>query len=317
MAEELHRALEGLGLLESEAQAYLILVRNGAMPASAIASALGGARSSVYPILNALVEKGLADAGAGYASRFSAVPPEQAIPFLIAREREALAKREQLAKGLVERLSGLAERSETGVEEFIQVIRSPRAVGERFERLELEAERSLEVFVKAPVLNRSGNPVQEKILRRGVVIRSLYERAILEVPEIKPYLANWISQGEEARVYEGDLPHKLAIFDRQTVLVHLTMPGDQMRTLFIRHAELAMSLGMLFDSLWEKSGPWSVSTAKMASSPTPGQSRPASEPARSEPSKDSPRANSRASGKGRSQLSSSKQQAASKKGKNK
>lgn len=225
------------------------------MAASAMASAVGGARSSIYPILNSLVEKGLADAGAGYASRFAAVPPEQALPFLIAREREALAQREQLARGLVERLSSLAERSEPGVEELIQVIRSPRAVGERFERLELEAERSLEVFVKAPVLNRSGNPVQEKILRRGVVIRSLYERAILDVPEIRPYLASWISQGEEARVYEGELPHKLAIFDRQTVLVHLTMPGDQMRTLFIRHAELAMSLGMLFDSLWEKSGP--------------------------------------------------------------
>ena len=265
MADELERALEGLGLLESEAQVYLTLVRNGAMSASAIASAVGGARSSVYPTLNSLVEKGLADAGAGYGSRFAAVPPEQALPFLMAREREALAQREQLARSLVERLSSLTERSEPGVEELIQVIRSPRAVGERFERLELEAERSLEVFVKAPVLNRSGNPVQEKILRRGVVIRSLYERAILDVPEIKPYLASWISQGEEARVYEGELPHKLAIFDRQTVLVHLTMPGDQMRTLFIRHAELAMSLGMLFDSLWEKSGPLLSAGAKDAS----------------------------------------------------
>lgn len=255
MADELERSLQELGMLESEAQVYLTLVRNGAMSASAIASAVGGARSSIYPTLNSLVEKGLADAGAGYGSRFSAVPPEQALPFLMAREREELLHREQLARSLVERLSSLAERSDTIAEELIQVIRSPRAVGERFERLELEAERSLEVFVKAPVLNRSGNPVQEKILRRGVVIRSLYERAILEVPEIKPYLAGWISQGEEARVYDGELPHKLAIFDRQTVLVHLTMSGDQARTLYIRHAELAMSLGMLFDSLWEQSSP--------------------------------------------------------------
>lgn len=130
--------------------------------------------------------------------------------------------------------------------------------------------------------------MQEKVLRRGVVICSLYERAILDVPEIRPYLAGWISQGEEARVYEGELPHKLAIFDRQTVLVHLTMPGDQIRTLFIRHAELAMSLGMLFDSLWEKSGPLlspggkggaaasNLSTMKLTK---PAKNAPASKPA--------------------------------------
>jgi hypothetical protein len=29
------------------------------------------------------------------------------------------------------------------------------------------------------------------------------------------------------------------------------MPGEQMRMLFVRHVELAASLGMLFDSLWE------------------------------------------------------------------
>jgi len=275
MSEDFQQDLQGLGLLESEAQVYLTLVRNGSMSASAIASAVGAARSSVYPTLNSLLERGWVEAGAGYGSRFSAVPPEQALSSFVSREKESLVHREKLARRLIERLSSVVEPGEPGIEEFIQVIRNPRAVGERFERLELEAERTIEVFVKAPVLNRSGNPVQEKVLRRGVSIRSLYERAIIDVPEVKPYLSQWLTQGEEARIYEGELPHKLAIFDRQTVLVHLTMPGDQMRTLFIRHPELALSLGMLFDSLWNDSTPLTSSvgspTPKTSSAPKNGQ----------------------------------------------
>jgi len=57
------------------------------------------------------------------------------------------------------------------------------------------------------------------------------------------------------RIYDGKLPHKLAIFDRKRALVHLTMPGDQMRTLYIDHLELAVSLGIAFDALWEHSEP--------------------------------------------------------------
>jgi hypothetical protein len=150
----------------------------------------------------------------------------------------------------------MVEPAETVPQELIQVIRSARGVAERFERLQLEAERQIEVFTKAPLFMSPGNPTQRKAQRRGVRYRGLYERAVLDSPGIKPYLSEWVSQGEEARIYGGELPHKLAIFDRERVLVHLSMPGNQMRTLFIRHPELAMSLGMLFDSLWARSKPF-------------------------------------------------------------
>ena len=124
-------------------------------------------------------------------------------------------------------------------------------------------------------------------------MRGLYERGILDVPEVKPYLSSWLAQGEEARVYDGELPHKLAIFDRQTVLVHLTMSGDQARTLFIRHAELAMSLGMLFDSLWEQSSPLlPASAAGKAGAHTAGPKRPMALPKASAKATHSPRRSS-------------------------
>src|SRR6266496_1959779 len=51
-------------------------------------------------------------------------------------------------------------------------------------------------------------------------------------------------------------------FDRQSVLMPLVAPSGQGGTLFIRHPQVAMSLGMLFDSFWERGKPFPASCAK-------------------------------------------------------
>ena len=93
------------------------------------------------------------------------------------------------------------------------MLRSARAVADRFERLELEAERQIDIWTKPPFFSRNGNP---SIKRRCVAAwkaRSLHEKAALDDPAIKPFISGWLAAGEEARIYDGELPHKLAIFD--------------------------------------------------------------------------------------------------------
>jgi hypothetical protein len=51
------------------------------------------------------------------------------------------------------------------------------------------------------------------------------------------------------------LPHKLAIFDNEVVVMPLPLPGEQMRTLLIRHTQLAKSLGLAFQFLWNQAEP--------------------------------------------------------------
>jgi sugar-specific transcriptional regulator TrmB len=255
MRDDFPIALQGLGLLPAEAHVYLALVRNGALSGTAVARATGYPRSSVYLTLNSLLHKGLIEGGPEHGSRFSVVPPDKALFSLVVQEKEAIAKREKIAAELGRRLSSLLGPAETAPDKLVQVIRNPRGVAERYERLQLQAKRSNEVFVKAPFFVSPGNPVQERASRRGVRVRAIYERAVLEADAVKPYLTRWVAQGEEVRIYDGKLPHKLAIFDRKRALVHLTMPGDQMRTLYIDHPQLAVSLGIAFDSLWERSKP--------------------------------------------------------------
>jgi len=255
MAEDFQTELQELGLLPAEAQVYLALARNGALRGSSIATVTGFPRSSVYLTLNSLIDKGLIEGGAGNGSRFSVVPPEQALPSLVAYERELIIQRESLASRLGERIAALAEPTETAPEELVQVIRSPRAVAERFDRLQLEAKQQIDVFTKPPYFARAGNPVEEKALKRGVKVRSLYEKAALEDPAVKAYFATWIAAGEEARIFDGELPHKLAIFDSQAALVPLILPGEQMRALLIRHPQVAQSLSLAFQFVWDRAEP--------------------------------------------------------------
>lgn len=255
--------LEKLGLSTPEARIYLALLDNGGpQGASTLTARTAVSRSNVYLTLTALADMGLVEEEAGFSRRFSAVPPDRALPSLVARKNDELLKCQRIAGDLVKQLQcAVNPAGNNGEAELIQVLRDPRVIAERFERLELEAERRIEVFCKAPVFVRQGNPTQAKAMRKGVHYRGLYEQAIVDAPEVKPYLSEWIASGEDARIHEGELPHKLAIFDGQTILMPLVTPSGQGRTLSIRNPQLAMSLGMLFDFLWEKGKPLSAPTA--------------------------------------------------------
>jgi sugar-specific transcriptional regulator TrmB len=255
MKETLAEELTQLGLTPTEAQVYLALVQNGPMGASAIAAATGLARTAVYPTLGALVDKGLAEAGEGYGSRFSPVPAEKALPQLLAADKAALLHRERLTTEVIELVSLLEEQPETVPDELLQVLRGPRALTERFERLQLEAEHSIDCFVKGPFLVDPNNPTQEKAQRRGVRYKGLYESRLLEDPPTKARVLKWMATGEEARVYHGEIPQKLVIFDSRVVLMPIVRSGDALRTVVIRHQELAQTLSLAFQYLWEKAEP--------------------------------------------------------------
>src|SRR5688572_593777 len=112
MKETLAEELTQLGLTATEAQVYLALVQNGPMGASAIAAATGLARTAVYPTLGALVDKGLAEAGEGYGSRFSPVPADKALPQLLAADKAALLNRERVTAEVIELFSLLGDHAE-------------------------------------------------------------------------------------------------------------------------------------------------------------------------------------------------------------
>ena len=258
-------SLEALGLSESESKVYLCLLGHSWLGAPAVAEVTQIPRSSVYLVLRSLIDMGLVEGGAGYGSRFRALPPRQGVTTLLERDREELQAREEVAEGLLPRLEALSKSAHDVEEQVIEVLHSPKAVAERFERLQLEATTEVDVVVKNPiVLTNRGNPAELAALKRGVRYRGLYERAILEHSEVHPHLAQWYEAGEDLRVYPGELPLKLALFDSRSAFLPLPTPGSPngITSLLIRHDALGAGLQTLFDHLWARAEPFQPATGK-------------------------------------------------------
>jgi DNA-binding MarR family transcriptional regulator len=248
----LSKQLQDLGLSAQESLCYQELLRRGPQSATVLAEAVGVTRSGVYPVVHALVEKGLVEGGTGYGSRFHAVTPSAALKSLVAREREVVELHERLAEELIADLSTLVTPDIDGDAPTIEILRDRRLVGERYERLQLEATQGVDVTIKGPIVGPKDNPVEEVCLESGIPNRSLYESDVLEDEELVGYVERWVSLGEEARVFPGSLPLKFALFDRVTVLMPLETPREPqgVTAVLIRHASLGAALGILFDTFW-------------------------------------------------------------------
>lgn len=270
MHDEHQAKLETWGLSSLEAQVYLALLRNGrSLGATAVATAAGIPRPSVYPALKSLVEKGMVENGEGYGSQFAAVAPEEALPQLVATEKEKLSERELLTGDLIQGLL-LANRGRDVPEtRLIELIRDPRVVSERFQKLQKETEREIDALVRPPMIplksKYRSNPAEPESLHRGVRHRAIYESSVLEHENIAPYLKSWIEAGEEAREYKGTLPLKLALFDRKIAWMPLETNGQRhpVVSVLIRHHALGGALRMLFDCLWKESEPIKLGTKRL------------------------------------------------------
>lgn len=267
--------LEQLGLSPPEAQVYLAILHHGPIAVAAIAHETGIKRPSVYPTLSSLVDKGLVESGAGYGSKFAAVAPDQALPALVVREKQTISERERIANELGLTLAPLITNAESALDASVQVLRTPQVIVERSDRLQQEAQGQVEFFNKAPILGpQHDNPAQIQAQKRGVHYRAVYERAVLDDPKIKPYLASWVAGGEEARVYDGELPYKLVIADSESVLLTLVRMGGQTSALLVRHTPFAKSMSILFDSFWNQSQPLAFDGAKTRRSARKNTQRP-------------------------------------------
>jgi len=248
--------LEQLGLSKAEARVYLCLLGQSPLPAATIADLTKTSRSSVYLVLRSLVDKGLIDAGAGYSSRYHAAPPQRALAGLLERDRAELLSRERHIEQALPELTKLYDNSDTGTGEIVEILRTPKLVGERFDRLQSEARWTIDIVVRGPIQLGGANEEEMAALRRGVRARAIYDRTVLDDPSIDRHLGSWTSEGEQARLYPGELPMKFAVFDSNAVIMPLVSPGvTGVVAVIVRNHDLAATLELLFNTLWEGSEP--------------------------------------------------------------
>lgn len=263
--------LMALGLARYEARVYLALIRRDSYTAAEVAREAVVPRQRVYDVLDALVRRRLATTHPGRVAKYSAVTPELAVARLMALQRESMDRLERVSEGLAGVLQPLWSdgRVHTDPLDYIEILRDPKAIAERFADIQRQAQRELLTFCKppfvAPAENTQGIKVVRRLHRAGGTVRAIYLNDALDDPGTAEHVRRFAVAGEEAR-FAPELPLKLVIADASLVLCDMPDPvagAGSTTTLFIEHPALAGCLRLAFQTVWEGAvpapGPGSVS----------------------------------------------------------
>jgi sugar-specific transcriptional regulator TrmB len=261
--------LINLGLTRYEATAYLSLLgRRGHSPAQVAAHA-GVPRQRIYDVLAALSARGLCvERHAGGQRHFYAVDPAVALPALLdERRRQFEAEQERMGGQAATLMEALASAFAAGSDladplDYVDVLLDRRRVAERAVQLAQAAEREICVLFKAPLVGgREENFAEVQAPRaRGVRYRALYERALLQDPEIAQWVAQFRRWGQEARAIDA-LPIKCNLYDGRAALLSLQDPvtgTPSLTALCVTHPGLAQTLTIAFEGLWSRGEPLPV-----------------------------------------------------------
>lgn len=255
--------LAALGLARYEARVYLALVRRDSYTAAEVAREADVPRQRVYDVLDALVRRRLATVRPGRVATFSAVAPELATARLMALQRESLERLEQVSSALATALLPIWSdgRTKTDPLDYIEVLRDPKAITERFADIQEHAERELLSFCKppfvAPAPNTEGIATVRRLRSAGGRARAIYTHDALNDAEVLESVRGFGEAGEEAR-FTAELPLKLIIADASLVLCDMPDPvaGTGATTaLYIEHPALANCLQLAFQSVWDRAEP--------------------------------------------------------------
>ncbi len=253
--ETLPSPLSVLGLTEPQERLYLALLGVPAFHPGEAARLLGlqpdGER--FVELVDALVALGLV-LRAG--NDLVASPPERALARLVGEEHQRLqALREQLAavRGLLPALEAehRLARGSRGEAVQIQSIRNHEVIP-TLQSLALEAQGDLR-WLRPDQWRIAEGKVADlwvgRLLGEGWSSRAIYPaRALEEAPES---IRRRSDSGEHVRVL-GEVPGRLALVGSHAALIPSRFDLAEDVVLVVRQPALVTSLGLLFESLWER-----------------------------------------------------------------
>src|SRR4029079_18970442 len=104
--------------------------------------------------------------------------------------------------------------------------------------------------------------VQEQAMGRGVVLRTLIDTSVLDIPGKLDSIRRNVANGEIVRVLPR-MPLKMLVADRRLALVPLTLEQARDIALVLRSSLLLDALCELFEVMWERGSPFGTAAVQM------------------------------------------------------
>lgn len=253
--------LDVLGLDPVEEAIYVHLVGVASASADGVASAMAVDAGPARLALASLLSRGLVSRSAGGVDHYVASPPAVALGSLLLERQQELQRAEVTLTALADRYRSAAARTPTDV---VDVVLGAEAVAQRMAQLQRVARRELLVFVRAgvAVVSAEDNAADEDdAVERGVKIRVVVERDVLQNPGFVESAANATARGEAVKV-AGDLPLRMLVSDRELAMIPLPPreSAEGTAALLVHPSGLLDGLVSLFEHVWATSTPLGATT---------------------------------------------------------
>jgi DNA-binding CsgD family transcriptional regulator len=220
--------------------------------------------------LRQLTDAGLASRTAGPAPRWAASSPRPSLGALLARRRAELARVEDLVERLYETHEAVSGPRAADV---VEVLRSEDEVPARYRQLLTDCSFEVLHLAKPPYVTGASASAGALGVSPGVRMRSVYETDGFTDAVSLRTARRGTGQGGTLRL-TSRIPVKLVIFDRTAALLPIRADRPSSGSLVVHSPALVMALAALFESVWERAEP--VSLTRPPDGPDAGRGLPAS-----------------------------------------
>ncbi|MEE6262836.1 LuxR C-terminal-related transcriptional regulator [Plantactinospora sonchi] len=221
-----------------------------------IAAFLEAGEETVRQALDRLVDLALVRAS---DDGLRAVRPQAGLMLLLARaEAEVAARQHEIEATRTAIGSIVAEFSAHSSADVVTRLEGIEAVRDRLAELACEAEWECLWFstggAQASDAIEAAKPLNQTALKRGVLVRSVYQESFRNDPATVAYV-RWMAQlGGHCRTVPT-LPMRLVIFDRRAALVPIDPADSRAGALEIYIPGVLAGLVELFEQVWESGRP--------------------------------------------------------------
>ena len=263
--QEIIRNLKQIGLSDSAAKIYLLLLHKSNCTASEISRITVISRSKTYEYLNRLVNRGMCIEILGSVKKYAATNPTTAFKDMEQKRKLDYEKDRNIISDLSKILLPLynAPNENTDPLDYIQVIREKKSIIKKFETLEQKAEKEILALVKAPLAMNLAEPhnlAEYSSLKKGISIKTIYNTEDMNIPLLMESIETFEKAGEQVRVVDKfPIPFKMYIFDGRIVMLSLEdriVSNSNLTALIIEHLDLAKGLKEVFNIYWDNSITW-------------------------------------------------------------
>ncbi|MCS5717288.1 hypothetical protein N1027_03965 [Herbiconiux sp. CPCC 205763] len=269
------------GLSDTAEQIYLFVIHRGKTLLSDVTARFDLDDGPAAEQLEALRHLGLISRERSDAGFYVPVDPRYSLTSMVEQLSEGVGRIRQLIPTLADQFDKGATSDEETTE--TRILSDRDAVASWYVRLQHQATRELLVFDRPPYVSSSLEPLEAVVLGRGVSWRAVYTGESFSREDSWEEAERLAEHGEQARIV-SELPVKLAIADRTTALVSLSVEEGKSDAIVTEAAPMVAALCDLFEFYWARALPLPEARERMlnpaAADPAPPPAPTATVPSR-------------------------------------